>query len=195
MLARVICGREAEPYGGSIPYSQLKVSGVDVFSAGVISGKVLKRPFSITMPYAAHTKVTMRKGRVTGAVLFGNTNEGSSLLALVRRVRLCQSLYLLARPQRAESAAEALPEHETVCACNGVSKAAIMAAITEHHLESSDEVKEHTRASGSCGGAGLWWTLLSNICEAARGKRVCLRKPERQSRFLYVNARCLVHLH
>ena len=84
MLARVICGREAEPYGGSIPYSQLKVSGVDVFSAGVISGKVLKRPFSITMPYAAHTKVTMRKGRVTGAVLFGNTNEGSSLLALVQ---------------------------------------------------------------------------------------------------------------
>ena len=56
VLARVICGREAEPYGGSIPYSQLKVSGVDVFSAGVISGKVLKRPFSITMPYAAHTK-------------------------------------------------------------------------------------------------------------------------------------------
>ena len=37
-LAQVICGRQAEPYGGSIPYSQLKVSGVDVFSAGAISG-------------------------------------------------------------------------------------------------------------------------------------------------------------
>ncbi|WP_194542162.1 nitrite reductase large subunit NirB [Paenibacillus sp. JZ16] len=155
VLARVICGREAEPYGGSIPYSQLKVSGVDVFSAGVISGEGAETAIQhYDAVCGTYKKVTMRNGRVTGAVLFGNTNEGSSLLTLVQQGAAVSELIPSESSglSAAESAAEALPEHETVCACNGVSKAAIMAAITEHHLESSDEVKEHTRASGSCGG-------------------------------------------
>lgn len=155
VLARVICGRETEPYGGSIPYSKLKVSGVDVFSAGVISGEGAETAIQhYDAVCGTYKKVTMSKGRVTGAVLFGNTNEGSSLLALVQQGAAVSELIPSESSglSAAESAAEALPEHETVCACNGVSKAAIMAAITEHHLESSDEVKEHTRASGSCGG-------------------------------------------
>ncbi|MEC0307118.1 nitrite reductase large subunit NirB [Paenibacillus lautus] len=155
VLARVICGREAEPYCGSIPYSQLKVSGVDVFSAGLVSGEDAETAIQhYDAVCGTYKKVTMRKGRVTGAILFGNTNEGSSLLALVQQGAAVSEL----NPSEsraastAESAAEALPDDETVCACNGVSKAAIMRAITEHHLESSDEVKAFTRASGSCGG-------------------------------------------
>ncbi|KAA2302092.1 NAD(P)/FAD-dependent oxidoreductase, partial [Clostridioides difficile] len=44
------------------------------------------------------------------------------------------------------------PAQETVCACNNVTKAAIMKAIQEQDLETADQVKEQTKASGSCGG-------------------------------------------
>ena len=43
-----------------------------------------------------------------------------------------------------------------------------MAAITEHHLESSDEVKEHTRASGSCGGRPMVDALVKYMRSGKR---------------------------
>ncbi|MBJ8193788.1 (2Fe-2S)-binding protein, partial [Bacillus cereus] len=39
-----------------------------------------------------------------------------------------------------------------VCACNGVSKGAILRAITTDKLKTVEEVKSRTKASGSCGG-------------------------------------------
>ncbi|MGW8825305.1 nitrite reductase large subunit NirB [Paenibacillus lautus] len=154
VLARVICGRQAEPYVGSIPYSQLKVSGVDVFSAGAISGieteTAIQQYDAVSRTYK---KVIMHKGRVTGAILFGDTTEGSALLSMVKKGAAVSELI----PQEgivssAEAAAQTLPDHETVCACNGVSKAEIMQAVTDRNLQSTDEVKQLTRASGSCGG-------------------------------------------
>ncbi|ACX64783.1 nitrite reductase large subunit NirB [Paenibacillus sp. Y412MC10] len=154
VLARVICGRQAEPYVGSIPYSQLKVSGVDVFSAGAISGidveTAIQQYDAVSRTYK---KVIMHKGRVTGAILFGDTTEGSTLLSMVKKGAAVSELI----PQEgmvssAEAAAQTLPDHETVCACNGVSKAEIMQAVTDRNLQSTDEVKQLTRASGSCGG-------------------------------------------
>lgn len=95
----------------------------------------------------------MHKGRVTGAILFGDTTEGSTLLSMVKKGAAVSELI----PQEgmvssAEEAAQTLPDHETVCACNGVSKAEIMQAVTDRNLQSTDEVKQLTRASGSCGG-------------------------------------------
>lgn len=154
VLARVICGLQAEPYVGSIPYSQLKVSGVDVFSAGAISGSetetAIQQYDAVSRTYK---KVIMHKGRVTGAILFGDTTEGSALLSMVRKGAAVSELI----PQEgivstAEAAAQTLPDHETVCACNGVSKAEIMQVVADRNLQSTDEVKQLTRASGSCGG-------------------------------------------
>lgn len=154
VLARVICGLQAEPYVGSIPYSQLKVSGVDVFSAGAISGSetetAIQQYDAVSRTYK---KVIMHKGRVTGAILFGDTTEGSALLSMVKKGAAVSDLI----PQEgivstAEAAVQTLPDHETVCACNGVSKAEIMQAVTDRNLQSTDEVKQLTRASGSCGG-------------------------------------------
>jgi len=168
VLARVICGRESEPYRGSIPYSQLKVSGVDVFSAGIISGAGVETAIQhYDAVCGTYKKVTMHKGKVTGAILFGDTTEGAALLGFVKRGAAVSKL--LPREDAsspAATAAEALPDHETVCACNGVSKAAIIRAIADHGLQSAEEVKEHTKASGSCGAcrsmvAGIVKTMQS----------------------------------
>lgn len=171
VLAQVICGRQAEPYGGSIPYSQLKVSGVDVFSAGAISGSetetAIQQYDAVSRTYK---KVIMHKGRVTGAILFGDTTEGSALLSMVKKGAAVSELI----PQEgivssAEAAAQTLPDHETVCACNGVSKAEIMHAVTDRNLQSTDEVKQLTRASGSCGGCRPMVDAL--VKHARSGKR------------------------
>jgi nitrite reductase (NADH) large subunit len=171
VLARVICELQAEPYGGSIPYSQLKVSGVDVFSAGAISGSetetAIQQYDAVSRTYK---KVIMHKGRVTGAILFGDTTEGSALLSMVKKGAAVSELI----PQEgivssAEAAAQTLPDHETVCACNGVSKAEIMQAVTDRNLQSTDEVKQLTRASGSCGGCRPMVDAL--VKHARSGKR------------------------
>ncbi|MEK3706402.1 nitrite reductase large subunit NirB [Paenibacillus sp. FSL R7-0198] len=154
VLARTLCGQETPEYKGTIPYSQLKVSGVDVFSAGEISGEGMQTAIQqLDGIQGTYKKVLMRDGKVRGAILFGDTAEGTALLGLVQRgADVAELAPREGAPDPAEMAAAALPAQETVCACNNVTKAAIMKAIQEQGLETADQVKEQTKASGSCGG-------------------------------------------
>ncbi|WP_340027477.1 nitrite reductase large subunit NirB [Paenibacillus sp. FSL H7-0940] len=154
VLARTLCGQETPEYKGSIPYSQLKVSGVDVFSAGEISGEGMQTAIQhLDGIQGTYKKVLMQAGKVRGAILFGDTTEGTALLGLVQRgADVAELAPREGAPDPAEMAAAALPAQETVCACNNVTKAAIMKAIQEQGLETADQVKEQTKASGSCGG-------------------------------------------
>ncbi|CAM4436469.1 nitrite reductase large subunit NirB [Paenibacillus xylanexedens] len=154
VLARTLCGQETPEYKGSIPYSQLKVSGVDVFSVGEISGEGMQTAIQhLDCIQGTYKKVLMQAGKVRGAILFGDTTEGTALLGLVQRgADVAELTPREGAPDPAEMAAAALPAQETVCACNNVTKAAIMNAIQEQGLETADQVKEQTKASGSCGG-------------------------------------------
>ncbi|MDR6718671.1 nitrite reductase large subunit NirB [Paenibacillus sp. 2003] len=154
VLAHTLCGQETPEYKGSIPYSQLKVSGVDVFSAGEISGEGMQTAIQhLDGIQGTYKKVLMQAGKVRGAILFGDTAEGTALLGLVQRgADVAELAPREGAPDPAEMAAAALPAQETVCACNNVTKAAIMKAIQEQGLETADQVKEQTKASGSCGG-------------------------------------------
>ncbi|MCF7756498.1 nitrite reductase large subunit NirB [Paenibacillus xylanexedens] len=154
VLARTLCGQETSEYKGSIPYSQLKVSGVDVFSAGEISGEGMQTAIQhLDGIQGTYKKVLMQAGKVRGAILFGDTTEGPALLGLVQRgADVAELAPREGAPDPAEMAAAALPAQENVCACNNVTKAAIMKAIQEQGLETADQVKEQTKASGSCGG-------------------------------------------
>ncbi|SDE60105.1 nitrite reductase (NADH) large subunit [Fontibacillus panacisegetis] len=158
VLARAICGLESESYNGSIPYSQLKVSGVDVFSAGEITGDDSNIAYqNYDAIQGTYKKVMMAEGKVTGAILFGDTSEGTTLLGMVKKGASVAELIPDEasgndNASAADKAAATLPDQETVCACNGVSKHDIMTTIVEHGLNNADEVKVKTKASGSCGG-------------------------------------------
>jgi nitrite reductase (NADH) large subunit len=154
VLARTLYGQEVPGYTGSVPYSQLKVSGVDVFSAGEISGDRMQTAIQhLDGVRGTYKKVLMQAGRVRGAILFGNTAEGTALLGLVQRgADVAELAPKEGAPDPAEMAAAALPSRETVCACNNVTKAAILKVIQEQGLETEEQVKQHTKASGSCGG-------------------------------------------
>ncbi len=163
ILAAHLCEQPASPYTGSLPYSQLKISGVQVFSIGDVQS-----PHSETLVQQydgvarTYRKITATHGRISGAVLYGNTAEGSTLVDTIKQGTSVEewlqheaAAMATAGSQThspAEAAAIALPAHSVVCACNAVSKQHILDAISEQQLQTADEVKEYTRASGSCGG-------------------------------------------
>ncbi|MGG1633082.1 nitrite reductase large subunit NirB [Paenibacillus sp. NRS-1760] len=156
VLAKSICGHISEPYLGSVPYAQLKVSGVEVFSVGEIRPEEAETAIQqFDGIRGTYKKVTMKEGTVRGAILFGDTAEGTTLLGLVKRRAAVAEL--IAPPSVGGSSANDelaanMPERETVCACNAVNKSAIMCAVIEDGLQTLEQVRDRTKASSSCGG-------------------------------------------
>ncbi|HEX3494964.1 MAG TPA: FAD-dependent oxidoreductase [Methylocella sp.] len=85
ILARRLAGDRTVAYLGSTLAANLRVSGVNVFSAG----EFIEGPGSdvITLEdqgALSYKKLVMRDGRLTGAVLFGDTADGHWYLDLIR---------------------------------------------------------------------------------------------------------------
>ncbi len=161
VLAKHICGIDTAGYGGSITSTKLKISGVDVFSAGefietpqhtVISAKdEWKRTYK---------KILLDQGKIVGAVLFGDVTESASLQKYVReRTEMNDEIYgdlmgtgHCGSGKSKTAAVEKMADDEIVCGCKGVTKKVIVDAITEQGLTTVDEIKACTGATGSCGG-------------------------------------------
>jgi len=139
----------SEVYAGSIPSAKLKVMGVDLVTAGAAEGE---REI-VVADAAARTYrklVVDAEGVVLGAVLLGDARGAELLVDAVRTGRTTDDpLGLLGEASQA-TAAE-LPETAQVCNCNGVCKGAIVAAIREQGLGSTQEVVAVTRAGSGCG--------------------------------------------
>ncbi|CAI6050244.1 FAD-dependent oxidoreductase [Cohnella sp. JJ-181] len=179
VLARVVCGMETEPYLGSMPYAQLKVAGINVFSAGVVregdASTVLQAYDGLRGTYK---RVTAENGRIAGVVLYGDTNEGQTLLGHLKRRSKIEALARSPQPGGAggggavDAAAAAMADADTVCGCNGVCKGAIVRSVTEDGSDTIELVRERTKASSSCGGcsgtvAAILRAALSGAASAA----------------------------
>ena len=83
-LAHRLAGREAR-YAGSVPATNLKVSGVHVFSAGDFLGQPGTESIVLADPgLGTYKKLVVAGGRLVGAVLFGDTLDGPWYLELIR---------------------------------------------------------------------------------------------------------------
>lgn len=75
-------------YEGSVLATNLKVSGVNVFSAGNFLGGPGTEEIVFSDPgLGAYKKLVIENGRLTGAVLFGDTADGLWYLELIRSGR------------------------------------------------------------------------------------------------------------
>ncbi|MDF2963753.1 MAG: nasD, partial [Paenibacillus sp.] len=158
VLAHHICGIDSEGYQGTVLATQLKVSGVDVFSAGEFMDtddtKSLKMYDGIRNIYK---KVTVRDNKIVGAVLFGDISESTKLLGMIKQqadISVWEKELYGSRSsgqETGEALIASMSDKELVCACNGVSKGTIVQAIQEQGLQSLDEIKKCTKASSSCG--------------------------------------------
>jgi nitrite reductase (NADH) large subunit len=83
-LARRL-GREDARFEGSLLATSLKGSGVPVFSAGMVADDADAEPIVFSDPAAgAYRKLTIRDGRLVGALLVGDVAEGPWYCDLIR---------------------------------------------------------------------------------------------------------------
>ncbi|WP_046178225.1 nitrite reductase large subunit NirB [Domibacillus tundrae] len=153
-MAAHICNEPAAGYEGSVLSTQLKVSGVDVFSVGeIVEDEETKTIKMFDDWKGMYKKVLIRDGKMAGAVLFGDTSEGNKLLRLINKKADVEE-YIGAAEEAAggTSLVASMDDSELICGCNGVSKGDIVCAIKENGLTTADEVKGCTSASRSCGG-------------------------------------------
>jgi nitrite reductase (NADH) large subunit len=159
-------------YRGSVTSTKLKVSGIDVFSAGDFSGgdgaeDIVLRDAS----RGIYKRVVVRDDRIVGAVLYGDTADGSWYFDLlkkredissVRDMLIFGQAFALGGGQADPKAAvAALSDDAEICGCNGVSKGKVVACIAGG-AATLDAVRATCKASASCGSCtGLVEQLLS----------------------------------
>jgi nitrite reductase (NADH) large subunit len=84
VLARRLAGKPAS-YSGSVVATNLKVSGVDVFSAGDFLGREGAETIMLHDPgLGVYRKLVIAEDRLVGAVLYGDTSDGTWYLDLIR---------------------------------------------------------------------------------------------------------------
>lgn len=162
ILAKKLAGVESDGYQGSVVSTKLKVSGVNVFSAGRFTDEPGTKALRVQDDLdGVYKKVVFQDGKPIGAVLFGDTTDGSRLFSLIRSGesfagREKEVLFGpgggSGKPASTADLVAAMSGDEIVCGCNGVTKDTIMEAITEKGCVSVNEIKACTKASGSCGG-------------------------------------------
>ncbi|NRD77866.1 NAD(P)/FAD-dependent oxidoreductase [Bacillus sp. BRMEA1] len=168
VLAKRICGQEASPYTGSTVSTKLKVSGVDVFSAGDIFGNEQVKTMMAYDDYSrTYKKILIKDGKMIGAVLFGDTSEGNRLLALIKKgADILEYTESGKSEQTGGSLVASMADEEIICGCNGVTKGAIVNAIQTQGLTTVEQVKGCTSASRSCGGCK---SLVADLLEYTLG--------------------------
>jgi nitrite reductase (NADH) large subunit len=84
VLARRLAGEEAV-YDGSVLATNLKVSGINVFSAGEFLGSARHEEITLCDPgLNSYKKLVIADDRLVGAVLYGDTADGLWYLDLIR---------------------------------------------------------------------------------------------------------------
>src|SRR4051794_4821604 len=176
-------------YDGSVVSTKLKVTGIDLFSAGDFSPGADKE--EIVMQDASrgvYKRIILRDKKIVGAVLYGDTIDGPWYFQHLRdgtdvshmRERLVFGAANLGDGGHSGNNSVAAMSDETeICGCNGICKGTIIKAISEKKLFTIDDVRAHTKASSSCGSCTglveqvLAFTLGGDYSAAPKVKPLC----------------------
>ena len=148
-------------YTGSQVSTKLKVTGIDLFSAGDFMGGEGCEDIVLSDPFGGvYKKLVLRGNKLVGACLYGDTVDGSYYFKLIREgscINDKRDKLMFGESNigdvghEGHSKAAAMADSDEVCGCNGVSKGTICKAIKEKGLFTLEEVRKHTKASASCG--------------------------------------------
>jgi len=165
-------------YTGSVTSTKLKVTGIDLFSAGDFIGSAGAEEIVLSDPSGGvYKKLVVKDDKIVGGVLYGDTADGSWYFQLLRdgqNIRELRNHLMFGRNhlgnaghQGRNNAAD-LPDDFEVCGCNGVCKGSIVKAIKEKGLFTLNDVRKHTKASASCGSCtGLVEQILASTVGGA----------------------------
>ena len=158
-------------YTGSQVSTKLKVTGIDLFSAGDFMGGEGTEEIVLSDPCAGvYKKLVLKDDKLVGACLYGDTVDGAWYFKLLREGRPVHDIRdrlmfgesnIGDTGHEGHNKAAAMADDDEVCGCNGVTKGAICKAIKDKGLFTLEEVRKHTKASASCGSCtGLVEQLL-----------------------------------
>ncbi len=184
VCAARLVGDESALFTSKALATSLKITGVDVFSAGALMAEG-ESDDEITLRddnRGLYKKIVVRDGKLVGAVLYGDVADGGWYLGMIRDKTDISELRDKLVFGRAF--AESLPGGKTgpdvaamaddaqICGCNGVSKGSIVCAIKDKGLLSLSQVRAHTKASASCGQCtGLVEAILADTLGGAVEKK------------------------
>lgn len=161
-------------YEGSVTSTKLKVTGIDLFSAGDFHGDTTTEDLVYQdSALGIYKKLVIKDDKIQGAVMYGDTMDGSWYFQLMRdeaNISDIREHLLFGQAHVGDSGhadeksrVSAMPGEAEICGCNGVCKGEIVEAITAKKIFTLGEVRTHTKASSSCGSCtGLVEALLAS---------------------------------
>ena len=173
VVAARLAGDNQAVFHPSAAATKLKVTGINLFSAGDFSeGPDREEIVLRDAARSVYKRLVIKGGKLVGVVMYGETSDGAWFFDLIKRgtdiSELRETLifgqsYAEGSPLDPSAAVAALADDAEICGCNGVCKGKIVSAIKEKGLTSLDDVRAHTKASASCGTcSGLVEQLLQS---------------------------------
>ena len=176
-------------YDGSVTSTKLKVTGIDLFSAGDFAPGPDKEEIVLQdANRGVYKRIILKDKKIVGAVLYGDTIDGPWYFQHLRdgtdvshmRERLVFGAANLGDGGvSGQNSVAAMSDETEICGCNGVCKGAIVKAISDKKLFTLDDVRAHTKASSSCGSCTglveqvLAFTLGGDYSAAPKVKPLC----------------------
>lgn len=176
-------------YEGSVTSTKLKVTGIDLFSAGTFNGDDATEELVLQDPgQGIYKKLVVKDNRVQGAVMYGDTIDGAWYFELMRDktdISGFRDKILFGQAHLGDSGhgddnrVAAMSDTAEMCGCNGVCKGEIVNTIVDKKLFTLEDVRAHTKASSSCGSCtGLVEALLAttiggDFSQAPNKKPMC----------------------
>jgi len=160
VIAKNLLDEEAI-YEGSVTATKLKVTGIDLYSAGDFADADDRE--EIVLRDAAngiYKRLVLKDNKIIGAVLYGETSDGPWFFDMLKKetdvsemrdTLIFGQAFQGGAPLDPMAAVAALPDDAEICGCNGVCKGKIVETITAQGLTNLDDVRAHTKASASCG--------------------------------------------
>lgn len=148
-------------YGGSVTATKLKVTGIDLYSAGDFADDEDRQEIVLRDATAGiYKRLVLKDDKIIGAVLYGETSDGPWFFDMLKKgtdvsemrdTLIFGQAYQGGAPLDPMAAVAALPDDAEICGCNGVCKSKIVDTIKVKNLTTLDDVRAHTKASSSCG--------------------------------------------
>ena len=159
VLANALLGQDAA-FKPVQTATKLKVTGVDLFSAGDFADGPGREDIVFRDPgRGVYKRLILEGDRLLGAVMYGDTADGAWFFDKIktgenvtpmRDTLIFGPAFQGGAPADPLAAVAALPRDAEICGCNGVCKGKITDAITAG-ATSLDAVRAVTKASSSCG--------------------------------------------
>lgn len=140
--------------------TKLKVTGVDLFSAGDFADEPGREDIVFRDPArGVYKRLVIENDRLIGAVMYGDTADGSWFFGLIKDgadISAMRDTLIFGPAYQGGTSADplaavaALPPEAEICGCNGICKGTIVAAI-EGGATTLADIKAQTKASASCG--------------------------------------------